>query len=125
MQPILLNQTQQPLTIYDLQVGGKYYIEDICKPYVQSVSDFYIIVAVFNICYSVSVAVLSRFKDKMIIDRLFKAEDLEFKIKISVQNIINVLNDLFFLMNFIVFGYWLATLHFNWFIRLPIIKWFI
>lgn len=88
---------------YTLQPNQKYFVEDICRPYIQSLSKAYFTIAVFNVCYSIIFFPLHKHKDKI----LFNFNIVNSYYDFSVNDIVMFLDTIFFMLNFFGFGYWI------------------
>ena len=97
-----------------------YYVEELCKPYIESLNKVYITIAIFNLFYSFSWLWLKNRKDKIIFK--FPIEDHTFIF--TVGHIAMMLDIVFFLLNFFVFGYWLLLNNTEFVLNLPFIGWF-
>lgn len=106
-----------------------YLAEEVCKPYIQTMKDYYIGVALFNFSYSFLRPVFIKLNNKYK-DRFWIKFDFEgWKIKLHPFDTPLIIADgIFFVLNFFVFGYWLATNNLDIAIKisqLPVIRWFI
>ncbi len=97
-----------------------YYVEDLCKPYIESVSKIYLTVAVYNLFYSFVWLWLKNRKDKI----LFRIPVEDKHYVFTLGNILTMLDVIFFILNFFVIGYWLLIQNIETVIKLPFIKWF-
>ena len=97
------------------------YVEELCKPFLESLSKAYIVVAIFNICYSFIWTQLNRHKDKVLIRVPIEGKSYV----LTLGNIAFMLDIIFFMLNFFVFGYWLVLKNPTYFMELPVIRWFI
>ncbi len=97
-----------------------YYVEELCKPYIASLSKVYITVAVFNICYSFVWLWLKNRKDKI----LFRIPIEDKTFVFTIGNVLTMLDTIFFMLNFFVIGYWLLIQNVEFVIKLPFVKWF-
>ena len=112
-----------PITIYDFSPGQEIYIENLCKPFIESVAKAYIVIAVFNILYSFTKPILEKYKDKVFHE--FKIEDSSAVIQLNMKQILSILDTVFFLLNFFAVGYWLLLNHYDFITGLPVISWFV
>ncbi len=98
-----------------------YYVEELCQPYIESLSKAYITVAIFNLFYSFTWLWLKNRKDKV----LLKLPLESFTFTFTIGSISFMLDIIFFMLNFFVIGYWLILQNPTLFMELPIIRWFI
>lgn len=96
------------------------YVEELCKPYIQNIAKAYIVVAIFNLFYSFIWLWLKNRKDKVLIGTTIENRYYS----ITVGDIAFMLDIMFFILNFFVFGYWLVLKYTSWFVNLPFIGWF-
>jgi len=105
-----------------LEPNTNYFIEDVCKPYVASLSTAYITIAIFNIAYSFVYPILKKHEDKILYE--LEMESDEYIINIRIKDICNLLEVIWFMLNFFVFGYWLVYKYTDWFVNMPFARWF-
>lgn len=118
-----MNESNITLSLSDWFIvpqNAVYYVEDLCKPYIESVSKAYMTIAIYNLFYSFTWLFLKNRKDKL----LFKIPLENMTIDIKVSHIILVLDTIFFMLNFFVIGYWLLIHNVEAFIKFPFVKWF-
>ena len=106
------------MTIY--KTNQRIYIEDICMPYVQSLDKAYIAIAIFNVAYSFTHPLFKKFKDVV-----FFEVDISGKLlKVGVKDIMDILDVIFYMLNFFAMGYWLLLGNLDFMRSVPIIgKW--
>ena len=101
------------------------FIEELCKPYIQSVSKVYLTVAIFNIFYSFVWLFLKNRQDKVIFRIPTEFDEGKPKTYVfTVGNVVTMLDTMFFILNFFVIGYWLLIHNVEFVIKLPFVKWF-
>ncbi len=98
----------------------KYFVEELCQPFIQNLSKIYLTVAIYNVIYSFTWLWLKNRKDKILLD--FTIED--HNIVITIGSIVRLLDTIFFLLNFFVIGYWYVLQNPSRIINLPFVKWF-
>jgi len=117
-----ISQSDLNLSKVILEPNTNYFIEDVCKPYVSSLATAYITIAIFNIAYSFVYPILKKREDKILFK--FEMENIDHIIRIRIKDICNLLEVIWFMLNFFVFGYWLVYKYTDWFVNMPFARWF-